>query len=477
METLFSRTVTARIDRLPMTRTMWTLIVWISIGAFFEAYDLFQMTYLPAGLMKDGIFHAGTKGFAGLSDQGMFGAATFLGLFVGELFLARLADRWGRRTIFTWALLLYTFASIGMCLQSTAAGVHFFRFLASCGVGAELITISTFLVEMSPKAARGKVMAICFAIGYLAMPVLAFLSWQLIPLSPFGVSGWRWIIIAGGSGAVVVWYLQAKIPESPHWLAENGKANEADAILRTLEASVAKDLGQPLPPLEEPQAAASIPTQGASIWGQRYRSRVIALIFFNIFLSIGFFGFSQWLPSLLSSQGMSITKSLFYSFVIAFAYPVSPFLARTLADRFERKWLICASALGAALFGTGFAMSSAPWMAIMFGIMVTFCNTTLASNATAYQAEVFPTAIRGRAMGFVHSFGRASGIFNSLLVAVLLEGFGAVAVFALIITSMVIVVLSIGLFCPQTNNRSLQEIDDEAVLPKAAMQAEAIRAS
>jgi len=459
MSATYAQSIASRIDRLPATGTIWRLVLLLSVGGFFEVYDLFQMTYLPPGLIRDGIFHAGAHGTFGMSDQGALGAATFAGLFIGEMFVSRLADRLGRRTVFTGALLLYTAASVAMCFQNTALGIHLCRFVASCGAGAELITIGAFLTELVPKDMRGRAFAVCFGISYLAMPVLALASWLWIPQSPLGISGWRWVVAAGGSGAIVAWWLQHRLPESPHWLAMRGRTQEAEAIVQQIEDRVEHESGRPLPPLraQTAQAPASAPA-AQSMWNQRYRGRTIMLITFNAFLSIGFFGFSQWLPTLLAAQGASIAKSLWYAFVIAFAYPVSPFIGGLLADRIERKWLIVATALGVVVFGTGFALSGQAPLAILFGVLITLCNTVMASNATAYQAEVFPTQIRSRALGFVHAFGRLTGIASSFIIALLLERAGAPAVFVLISASMLIVMLSIGIFGPRTNNRSLDEI-------------------
>ncbi|WP_371141423.1 MFS transporter [Burkholderia cepacia] len=458
--------IAARIDRLPATASIWTLVLFLSVGGFFEVYDLFQMTYLPPGLIRDGIFHAGSHGVLGMSDQGALGAATFAGLFVGEMFVSRLADRFGRRALFTGALLLYTAASLAMCVQTHALGILVCRFIAGCGIGAELITIGAFLTELVPKAVRGRAFALCFAVGYLAMPVLALVSWLWVPHDPLGMSGWRWVVLLGGSGAVFVWWLQSRLPESPRWLAHTGREAEAEAVLQRLEQAVERESGRPLPAVPTPAAAATATATAAqrapSMWDARHRGRTTMLIAFNAFLSIGFFGFSQWLPTLLAAQGASVTKSLWYAFVIAFAYPVSPFVAGLLADRIERKWLIVASAFGVALFGTAFAMSAQAPFVIAFGLLVTLSNTVLASNGTAYQSEVFPTEIRGRALGFVHSIGRLTGIASSFIVALLLERAGVSAVFVLIGGSMLIVMVSIGVFGPRTNNRALDEIADGA---------------
>ena len=106
--------ISARIDRLPAVATIWRLIALLSIGGFFELYDLFQTAYISPGLLRDGIFATGAQGVFGFSDQAAFASATFLGLFLGASLLSPIADRFGRRAIFTFALIWYTVATVLM---------------------------------------------------------------------------------------------------------------------------------------------------------------------------------------------------------------------------------------------------------------------------------------------------------------------------------------------------------------------------
>jgi putative MFS transporter len=99
--------VSARLDRLPATRYIWKLIVLLSLGGFFEVYDVALTASISPGLIRAGIFHAGVKGLFGLTDQATFAAATFFGLFIGTIAFASVADRFGRRAIFTMSLLWY----------------------------------------------------------------------------------------------------------------------------------------------------------------------------------------------------------------------------------------------------------------------------------------------------------------------------------------------------------------------------------
>ena len=112
--TASSAQIAARIDRLPASATLWRLVGLLALGGFFELYDLFQTAYISPGLIRDGIFASGNDGAFGMSDQAAFAAATFLGLFVGAALLSPFADRFGRRLVFTVALVWYTAATVAL---------------------------------------------------------------------------------------------------------------------------------------------------------------------------------------------------------------------------------------------------------------------------------------------------------------------------------------------------------------------------
>src|SRR3974390_3084274 len=151
--------ITARIDRLPKCWAVWRLVVLLSLGAFFEMYDLFQTAYVSPGLFKAGIFREGAKGLFGLSDQAAFAAATFGGLFVGSILFGSVADKFGRRVIFTYSMVWYTVANICMGLQNTYWGVDLCRFISGIGIGVEIVTIDAYISEFAPRQLRGRSLA------------------------------------------------------------------------------------------------------------------------------------------------------------------------------------------------------------------------------------------------------------------------------------------------------------------------------
>lgn len=453
--------ITARIDRLPEKRHIWRLVTLISLAGIFEVYDLYQTAYVPTGLVRAGIFSEGGKGLFGLTDQAAFASSTFLGLFIGAIAFGSVADRFGRKTIFLWALVGYSGATLAMALQSTAIGILACRLLAGIGLGIELVTIDAYLVEIVPKHMRGKAAAIMHAIAYLAIPLVAFVSYLLIPADPFGVAGWRWVVLIGASGAVAVWWLRINVPESPRWLAQHGKIDAADRIVSEIEQRLEESLGHALPAPAPTLEGVEVSRRAsfAEIWHPPYRRRTIMLMAFNFFQAIGFFGFTNWLPMLLAAQGHSITKSLLYSAVIAVVYPLWPLLwSFTVAERYERKWQIVIASGATAVLGLIFAMLTDPWLLIVCGTLIVGANTLMSFAYHPYQAELYPTELRARAVGFVYSFSRLSTVFTSFMIAFLLREFGSSGVFLFISFSMFVVMASIGIYGPRTRGRSLEEI-------------------
>ncbi|MBD1554872.1 MFS transporter [Pseudomonas typographi] len=450
--------LSARIDRLPAVASLWKLVALLSIGGFFELYDLFQTAYISPGLIKAGIFASGAEGVFGVSDQAAFASATFLGLFFGASLLSPLADRFGRRTVFTFALIWYTVATVLMGLQSTALGIIVFRFLVGIGLGIELVTIDTYLSEWVPKRMRTSAFAFAFFVQFLSVPAVALMSWWLVPQAPFGVAGWRWVVLASAVFALFIWWLRKRLPESPRWLAQHGRFEEAEAITAAFEQRCARELGRALP-VPEPEAV-TLQAHGrfADIWKPPYRRRALMLIAFNFFQAIGFFGFGNWLPALLAGKGMEVTHSLGYAFIITLAYPLGPLLFTRWANRFENKWQIVGAAIGTVIFGTLFALQSTATGLVACGVMITFCNAWLTFAYHAYQSELFPTHIRARAVGFCYSFSRLSTVFSSLMIGFFLEHFGTPGVLAFIVASMLVVTVTIGGFGPHTRNLALERI-------------------
>jgi len=444
------------LEALPATRGFWRRITVLSLGGFFEFYDLFLAAYVAPGLVKSGILTTTTPGLFGTTGVAGFVAAFFLGLFVGTALFGFIADRFGRRVIFTGSLLWYAAASFVMAFQQDAFSLNLWRFICGIGIGVELVTIDTYIAELAPPSVRGRAFAYANIIQFLAIPVVALLGWLLVPRTVLGLDGWRFVVIAGSVGAVLAWYVRGRLPESPRWLASHGRRQEAEVIVEAWEVEARLEGAQ----LPETSSQGTEPGRGSflEIWKPPYLSRTVMLIAFNLFQAAGYYGFASWVPTLLIASGIEVTKSLGYTFIIAIAAPIGPALGLLFTDRVERKWVISGAALAIAASGLAFTQAHGMWGVIVCGVALTLANNTLSFAYHGYQPELFPTRIRAQAVGFVYSFSRLSTMFSAFVIAAILKDFGAPGVFVFIAGCMGVVAAVIGIFGPKTKDLPLEKI-------------------
>ncbi len=447
--------ISRRLESLPASSYLWRLVILLSLGGCFEIYDLFFTGYIAPGLTRSGLLTTTTQAFFGFSGIGAFVAATFAGLFAGTFFLGFLADRFGRRTIFTYALLGYSAATVIMACQTTPGGLLLWRFIAGIGIGVEIITIDAYITELVPSRMRGRAFAINQAVMFIAVPLVAALSWWLVPLTPYGIDGWRWVVLIGAAASMAIWVLRLFVPESPLWLARHGRIAEADKVLRMLETSADTASASPARRSNAQPAPVMAKASFADLFRPPYFSLVVLFIVFNFCQAFGFYGFANWVPTLLIEKGITVTKSLQYSFIVAFAYPIAPLLAASFADRLERKWIICGACVAIIAFGMAFSQLMEPALLILSGVLLTAANMTMSYAYHAYQTEVFPTAIRARAAGLVYSMSRISAMFSGFIVAFTLREAGVGSVFGLITTAMIIVIITIAVFGPHVRGKPL----------------------
>ena len=447
-----SALISARIDRLPSCAPLWSWVARISFGAFFEIYETALTSLLAPMLVKAGVFHGGRAGLFGLPDLASLAFATFLGLFLGALLFSSISDRLGRRPIFTYSLIWYAVATLVMSLQHDALGICAWRLVAAVGVGAEIVAVDAYLSEVMPRALRGRGFAVSTAIQFTAVPLAGFLAALLAHRSVPGVEGWRLLLLVPVIGALLIWWVRKGLPESPRWLAEHRRGAQASDILDRVERRVEQRTGRPLP-APAPAAPAITPTLAGGyrdlLRGELGR-RVLILVAASCTATFAYFGFNNWLPTLLEARGVGLTKSLGYSAAIALSFPLAPLAFSLFADRLDRKWQVVIGAAVIAVAGLAFTVQStaAGWIAC--GLIISVAANLLSYGLHIYRSELFPTRLRGRAIGLVYSVDRLSAAFNSYLVGFLLVSFGVAGVLAGITAAAVISLLVVGVFGPRS---------------------------
>lgn len=441
-------TIADRMNRLPPAPYFRRLVARVSTGGLFEFYELFM-----AGAVGAALVHAKVMALSGLA---YFVGAGFLGMFFGTSIFGNISDKIGRRNGYVYSLLIYSFFTVLMAFSPNGFWIDVFRLLAGFGVGAQLVIIDTYISEMTPALKRGYYIAFSQFITYWAVPVVALLAYALVP-THFVMEGWRWVVLIGALGSVVVWWIRAGLPESPRWYENHGAVEAADAVMREIERAVSKEVGElptPAAGAEEKEMAGHF----KEIWAPPYRSRTIMLLIFNLFQTIGFYGFASWVPTLLVSEGITLIHSLLYTFVIALFNPLGPIIGMVMSDRFQRKWQIVIVSLSIGLAGLIFAQMRVPVWIIAMGIVITLLNNWFSTLFHSYQAELYPTRIRATGVGFTYSWSRLSSALVGFAIVALLKSFGVTGVFVFISLAMVIVATVIGIMGPITSRRSLEEI-------------------
>ena len=451
-------TVAARLDRLPPSRHTRKLITLLSLGAWFEFYDLFFPAYVAIGLFKEGLFKPTTSGLFDLQGFASLIASGFAGMFVGTLAFSWLSDRLGRRSIFTFALLWYSIGAFIMAFQSTPQTIDFGASSPASGSASS----SSMSTPICRSWCRGTA-----RLGFRVRPerhVHGGAGDRVPRLAARADDHSRALRLALGGdhrlGRRAGDLVDPPQPaESPRWLAQQGRLAEADAIVANMERRTKEEIGRELPP-PEVVAGETEEKRGAWIemWSEAYRGRTIMLVAFQLLQTVGYYGFNNWVPTLLISQGIGVTKSLQYTFAIALAAPIGPLIGYFFADRFERKWQVAGSAVGIAGLGFLFAQQTAAAGVIAVGFILTLCANCFSFSFQAYQSELYPTRIRAQAIGFVYSWSRFSAIFSGFIIAYFLGNYGTIGVFSLIASAMIAVFIVIGFFGLPVTKRRLEAI-------------------
>jgi putative MFS transporter len=442
-----SGSIAARLNRLAPSRAHREATFVAGIGTFFDIFDIFLTGVLGTVLIEE--FDLGRAALPPLLASG------FVGMFVGASALGWVADRLGRRTAFLVNLAIYSGFTFAGAFSSSAAMLVATRFMAGIGIGAELVLVDAYLGELLPPSHRGRYTAWAYTLGFVGVPAAGFLARALVPTAPLGIAGWRWMFVAGSLGAVIVWILRARLPESPRWLASVGRYDEADAIVTRFEREATA-----LPPIPSVQEApAPVGPSGMKlVLGPGYRGRMAMLCVLQIFQAFGYYGFGTLVPTVLAAKGYSIVTSLAYTSLTFIGYPVGSALSLPLVERLDRRWLLAGAAALMSLFGLALGYATSSSTILVAGFCYTAASNVFSNAHHIFQVEIFPTAVRATASGAAYGLSRLSTAAMPFLLVPVLDRWGAGPMFACIALALWIVIADVVLFAPATTGRSLERI-------------------
>ncbi|WP_109476365.1 MFS transporter [Paraburkholderia sp. C35] len=378
---------------------------------------------------------------------GILGAASLAGLFAGSLFAGPVVDRFGRRGLFNYDMLLFAVISLAQFWVTSPTQLLVLRLLLGVTLGFDYVVSKALVVEYSPRRMRGRLLswlAIAWALGYASAYVIGYL------LKDQGPDVWRLMLLSSAIPSAVVFLIRVRVPESPLWLQRKGRAAEAQAL-------IAKHIGPQvtLAPLAE---GALKPTGGskiASLFSKTWRTRLFIACFFYMCLVIPYFSLGTFSPMVFGSLHIAdkFTAGLIYNVFLL----VGTIGGALVVDRINRRtflltgFFLSAVVLAVLSFGT-----KLPGALIVALFAVFACVLSGANNLCfLYPQELFSTEMRATALGLAVAASRIGSALTTFLFPTIVATYGGQAAVYLCVVVLLVGGVCCAIWAPETRHDSL----------------------
>ncbi len=438
--------VLERLEALPLGRFHYKMLLVTGLGWLFDSMDTGLIAFILPVLAKEWGLAPG--------QMGLIGSIGLIGMALGAVVSGTIADRIGRKKVFTITVLLYSIASAFCALSWNYQSLLVFRFLVGFGLGGELPVAATLVSEYAPSRVRGRFIVLLESFWGLGWIAAACIAYFFIPLY-----GWRMAFLIGALPALYVCLIRMHMPESVRYLLAHGRVGEARKIVVSLE----RQLHVPVAPFVSEKETVPVVAKASfrELWKKPFASRTIMLWLVWFGINFSYYGIFMWLPSLVFQQGFTVVKTFEYVLIMTLAQLPGYYCAAWLVDKIGRKYTLSAFLLfsGVASYFFGHASTAAALM--MWGSVMSFFNLGAWGVLYTYTPEQYPTAIRALGSGWAAGFGRFGGMAAPMMVGALLaRSFGFASVFymfALVFAAVAVIVLSLGVESKQKDLESISE--------------------
>jgi putative MFS transporter len=439
-----------RLERLPLTSYQKKIFLIIATAWLFDSMDLGMLTYLLGSIKST--FHLSAPQAGALSSM------SFLGMFFGAALAGVLADRFGRRVVFQWSMVVWGLGSFLCAYAATVRQLMVYRMLLGFGMGMEFPIGQSLVSEFIPAQQRGRYIALLegfWPLGFIMAGVLAYL---VLPLG-----GWRAVFIAEAVPALFVLVVRRGVPESPRWLEARGRQKEAEQVMAEFEGRVrsAGNLAElPLPvKLPAPLAEGFQRFSLVELWRPDYARRTIMVWALWFFALIGYYGLTTWLSALLQEAGYSVVRSTLYVVLISLAGVPGFFCAAWAVEQWGRKPSTIVALIGSAATAYLYGNAANVVELIGFGLGMQFFMFAMWSVIYAYTPELYPTHARATGAGCASSIGRVGALLGPVVVGIIKPAYGQGAVFMLGAGAFVLAALVVAVLGIETRGKALEELN------------------
>lgn len=440
--------VSDRLDRLPTSRFHARILVVAALSLLFDTLDSAVTGFVLASLR--------TIWKIDVQTVGLISAIGLTGYLLGSFFCGFVADRIGRKKTILFTLVLYSVFSAARGLSNNIATLALLNFLTWIFIGAESSTVPPYLAELWPARVRGKLVG--WMMGFFGGGLALAPVWALFIIPNLG---WRWALLLTAPFALIGGMVRSRLPESPRWLIKAGRVAEAESVLGWIEAEVEKATGAPLPPVNVrtrfPGDSGRPLVRPRNLLSPAYR-RITLMLWAAWFAEIGvLYAFQTFVPTILSTEGYSITTSFRYSVVIYGAVIPGFILGGHVVEWLDRKYSILLSFTAVAVFLTLFGLSSGPSEIMLFGGLTVFFLALGSTSIYTYTPELYPTEVRATGMGIASAWGRTGAVTLLLIFGFLFASRGKSLLFIISDSALLVASVAVACFGPSTRGQQLED--------------------
>jgi len=441
-------TMPERMERLPFSKYQIKIWAIISTAWWFDSVDVAMLTFLLGSIRNE--FGLST------AQAGFLSSMSFLGMFMGASLAGILGDRFGRKVVFQWSIVFWGLASAIIYFTPSYQVLLVLRLILGFGMGMEFPVAQSLLSEFMPASKRGRYVALMeggFPIGFCTAGILAYFLLTVV--------GWRGMFLVQAIPAVFVLVVRREMPESPRWLEDMGRHQEADKTMTFIEEKVKQCINRTELPEPKPMPRMVSGVKKFSfiqLWSPGYIKRTIMAWMLWFFVLLGYYGLTSWISALLQASGYSVVQSVGYTVIMSVIGAPGFFVSAMLLEIIGRKPNIIIMLTGAAISAYLYGTASGVTTVIIFGALLQFCQFGFWSVIYAYTPELYPTHARATGAGFASGVGRFGSIVGPYVVGLIIPVFGKSGVFTLGAISFFVAALVVAILGIETKGKTLEEI-------------------
>jgi AAHS family 4-hydroxybenzoate transporter-like MFS transporter len=399
--------VVAFIDQERFGSFQITIVVICALIAMLDGFDTQAMAFAAPAIAA--------KLDLNVSSFGPVFGAVLLGLMLGALVMAPVADRYGRKPIIIGSLAFFGIFSLSTVLATSIPELILLRFLTGLGLGGAMPNVISLTSEYSPARLRATMISTMFCGFPLGAVLGGILAARMIP-----VFGWQSVFILGGIiPLLMVPILVFILPESVRYMTARGDTrSKISGILSKISGDSEIDPNSVFIVTEK--KSKGFPVSHLLSEGRATRTILLWITFFMNLLMLYFL--ASWLPSVLRQAGIPIERAIISTVLLNLGGIFGALVLARISDRAGPYRILTASYLGAAAFTYALGISGLAFPTLMAIIFLTgFCVIGAQINMNALAAEAYPTTIRSTGVGWALGIGRIGSIIGPVVGGLLLS--------------------------------------------------------